>query len=60
MLPKSGAVAADPAPVLNSLSEACRRPSQAGLLHGRGVVGVFRLFSDECGLGRMAPAELAL
>lgn len=59
MLPKLGAVAADPAPILNSLSEACRRrPGRAGLLLGGGAV--FRLFSDECALRRMAPAELAL
>lgn len=50
MLPKSGAVAADPAPNLNSIPEACRKPSQASLL----CLGVIRLSLDEFGVSGMA------
>lgn len=46
MLPKSGAVAADPAPNLNSIPEACRKPRQASLL----CLGVIRLSLDEYGV----------
>lgn len=55
MLPKSGAVAADPAPNLNSIPEACRRPSQASLL----CLGVFGLSLDENGVSGMALVKLA-